>query len=433
MNRLAIHGGDKVRNRLFPAYRTMGREEEESVIAVIKSGILSKFLGCWHEDFYGGPQVRALESEWARYFEVKHAIAVNSATSGLYCALGASGAGPGDEVIVSPYTMSASAAAALVYNAIPVFADIEEDYFCIDPVSVGERISLRTRAVIAVDIFGQAYDADRVNSLAHEHGAIVIEDAAQAPGARYKGRYVGTLGDIGVFSLNYHKHIHSGEGGMVVTNDDVLAEKVRLIRNHAEAVVEGKNYADLVNMLGFNFRMTEVEAAIAREQLKKLGGLLQQRQENVAYLEERLSRISCLSMPMVRPGCSHVYYVHALKFREKVAGVNRDRFAEAVKAELQPFELRENEGVNIGCGYVKPLYLQPVYQQKILYGNKGCPFSCPLYEGNVDYHAGLCPVCEKMHFQQVITHELFRPPMSKEDLDDVARAFFKVFDHINEI
>ncbi|WP_061212756.1 DegT/DnrJ/EryC1/StrS family aminotransferase [Syntrophomonas wolfei] len=427
MHKLAINGGEKVRTSLFPAYKVIGEEEIAAVKHVLESGVLSRFLGTWHEDFYGGPQVRALEAEWAEYFEVKHAIAVNSATSGLYCAMGATGVGPGDEVIVSPYTMTASAAAVLVYNAVPVFADIEEDCFCLEPHSVEQRITPYTRAVIVVDIFGQPYDADRINAIAQKHNLLVIEDAAQAPGARYKGKWAGTLGDIGVFSLNYHKHIHSGEGGIVVTDNNELAERVRLIRNHAEAVVENKGYNNLINMLGFNYRMTEVEAAIAREQLKKLKGLLKQRRENVIYLEEQISRIPCLQMPAVRDSCQHSYYVHALKFKSDMVDINRELFINAVKAELMPVELRESEGVNVGCGYVKPLYLQPLYQQQVLYGDKGCPFNCPHYEGTINYRQGLCPVCEKMHYEELITHELIRPPMSKDDLNDVGKAFAKVW------
>lgn len=240
MSKLAIKGGKKIRTQKFLSSNTISKEEQAAANRVLKSGILSRFLGTWHEDFYGGPEVRAFEKEWAKYFKVKHAIAVNSATSGLFCAIGASGVGPGDEVIVSPYTMGASAIAPLIYNAIPVFADIEKDYFCVSPESIEKNITKRTKAIVAVDIFGQAYDANKINKIAKKHNLIVIEDCAQAPGASYKGKLTGTLGDIGIYSLNYHKHIHTGEGGVVVTNDDKLADKIRLIRNHAEVVVGKK-------------------------------------------------------------------------------------------------------------------------------------------------------------------------------------------------
>ena len=433
MSKLAINGGQKIRTKNFPAYKVFNSEELEATKKVIESGVLSKFLGAWHEDFYGGPEVKALEEKWARFFGVKHAISVNSATSGLYCAVGATQAGPGDEIIVSPYTMSASATAALIFNSIPVFADIEEDYFCLSPESVESKITERTKAIIVVDIFGQPYDADKINAIAKKHHLLVIEDCAQAPGAKYKGKWAGTLGDIGVFSLNYHKHIHTGEGGIVVTNDDELADRIRLIRNHAESVVENKGYSSLINMIGFNLRMTEIEATIAQQQLKKLPKLLEERQKNVDYLASRLAKIPCLEPAKVREESTHSFYLHVLKFDEKIAGVSREKFVEAVKCELAPTELRETEGVKLGVGYVKPLYLLPIFQKKIAYGDKGCPWSCGFYQDEISYAKGICPVTEKMHFEKLITHELMRPPMTKKDLDDVVSAFTKVWENKGEL
>lgn len=433
MSKLAINGGSKVREALFPAHRTISEEEKEAAIRVIEKGKLSRFLGTWHPDFFGGEEVQALEKEWAEKFGAKHAISVNSATSGLYCALGAAGVGPGDEVIVSPYTMAASATAPIIFNAVPVFADIEPDHYCLDPASVERCITPRTKAIVAVDIFGQPYDADAINAIAKKHNLLVIEDAAQAPGATYKGKYAGTLGDMGVYSMNYHKHIHSGEGGIVVTDNDELADRLRLIRNHAEAVVERKGYTNLINMVGFNFRMTELEAAVCREQLKKLEGLLDKRLENVAYLVDALKEIPCLVPAAVRPDSKNAFYIHTFRFDAAVAGVSRDRFIDAVKAELPCFELRESEGVKLGVGYVKPLYMQPMFQELIAYGDKGCPFKCPHYTGVLNYQPGVCPVCEEAHFTSLVTQEFIVPSMSTHDLDDVAAAFKKVWEHIGEL
>lgn len=427
MNQLAINGGEKIRTKKFPSYQAIGKEEEKAVLRVLKSGVLSRFLGIWHKDFYGGPEVQTLEQEWARYFKVKHAIAVNSCTSGLYCAVGACGIGPGDEVIVSPYTMSASATAPLIFNAIPVFADIEEDFFCLDPEFVAKRITKYTKAIIVVDIFGQPYDADKINAIAKRHNLYVIEDCAQAPGAKYKNKFAGTLGDLGVYSLNYHKHIHTGEGGMVVTNNDQLAERVRLIRNHAEAVVENKKTTNLVNMVGFNFRMMEIEAALARCQLKKLNLLVKKWIINTEYLNQKIGLLPGITAPAVRPNCTHVFYAQAFKYDEKNLGIPIKKFIQAVNAELMPMELRETEGDRVGVGYVKPLYLQPIYQRMVAYGDRGCPFKCPWYKGRVDYKKGICPVVEKMHNKELFSLSLNHAFMKKKDLNDVVSAFEKVY------
>ena len=431
---LAINGGEKVRKTKFPPYLPIGEEEFENVKEVFKSSTFSRFLGCWHEDFFGGEQVQALEKEWAEFFNVKHAISVNSATSALYCAVGAIGTEPFDEIIVSPYTMSASATAPLIYNAIPVFADVEPDCFCLDINDIEKKITDKTKAIIVVDIMGQPYN-QKINELAKKHNLKVIEDCDQAPYAKYDGEFAGTLGDIGIFSLNYHKHIHSGEGGILVTDDDELANKLRLIRNHAEAVVEAKGETDLANMIGFNYRMTEIEAAICREQLKKLPKLVKERKENIEYLEKELSKIPCLTMPNVRENATHVYYAHSILFDEQIAGIHRDKFVEALKAELMPITLRETEGVKIGCGYVKPLYLQPIFQKKIAYGSKGFPWNIAEKENGriYDYSKGICPVVEDLHYNRLISHEYMRPGMSKKDLDDVIAAFNKVWKNRKEL
>lgn len=425
---LAINGGKKVRSELFPAYRVIGKEEEAAAVRVIRSGILSRYLGCWDDDFYGGPEVREMEREWADFYGVKHAISVNSATSALYCAVGAIGTAPGDEIIVSPYTMCASATAPLIYNAVPIFADIEYEYYCLDPEDIERKITDRTRAIIVVDILGQPYDVDRINDIARKHGLYIIEDNAQGPMATYKDRYAGTLGDIGIFSLNYHKHIHCGEGGILVTDSDELAERLRLIRNHAEAVVDAKGTTDLVNMIGFNLRMTELEAAITREQLKKVKALVEERRRNVRYIEEGINDISFLKMPLVREGCEHSYYLHAMKYSEDMTGVAREKFVEAVRAELMPFELREQEGPKVSLGYQLPLYRQSIFSRKIAYGKKSYPF-----REQDDYKHPECPVCDRVCDSETIIHEMMRPFLSDKDRDDVIEAFHKVANNLDEL
>ncbi len=436
---LAIHGGSQVRTDPFPAYNTIGAQEKEAAIRVLDSGVLSNYLGCWHENFYGGTEVQAFEAEWASHFNVKHAISVNSATSALFAAVGAVGVEPGDEVIVSPFTMTASAVGPLIYGAIPVFADVEPDFYCLDPKSVEACITEHTKAIIVVDIFGQPYDVEGINTLAEKYDLAVIEDCAQAPGAKYGNQFAGTLGDIGIYSLNYHKHIHTGEGGMLVTDNDDLAERLKLIRNHAEAVLNGK-YKNkhewtpelLSNMVGFNYRMTEIEAAIGREQLKKLDGLLEERLKNVDYLNKALEKIPCIETTKVRPNATHAYYVHPLEFNEDVAGISRDTFIQAVKAELAPMADRKDDGVHITCGYLS-IHKQPMFQKKIAFGTKGYPWNSPLYNGNVTYDEGICPVTDQLNTKRLFHHDIMLPPLTQNDLDDVITAFTKVWENRHQL
>lgn len=426
MSKLAILGGTKVRTKLFPAYNSIGVEEKKAVARVMDKGVLSKYLGCWDEDFYGGVEVRAFEEEWASFFGTKFAIAVNSNSSGIQAALGACGIGYGDEVIVSPYSMAVSASAPLVWNAVPVFADIDPNTYSISPQEFEKRITPRTKAIIVVHLFGCPADMTEIVQIARKHNIFVIEDCAQAPGATYKGKKVGTLGDIGIFSLNYHKHIHTGEGGVCVTNDERLSARMQLIRNHAEAVVEDKGEKDLVNMIGFNMRLTELQAAIGREQLKKLSPEIAVRQRYARKYNDALGRFDFIKTTVCNDR-THVYYFQSFQFDAGLAGVSRERFLEAVKAELMPVENRENEGVPISAGYVKPLYLLPLFQKKTAYKN-GFPFT-----GNEDYRQGICPVTERMHYHSLWTHDLARSPLSENDVNDVITAYTKVCENINEL
>jgi dTDP-4-amino-4,6-dideoxygalactose transaminase len=274
---------------------------------------------------------------------------------------------------------------------------------------------------------------DSIMELAREHNLVVIEDCAQSPLATYKGRSAGSLGHIGVFSLNYHKHIHTGEGGMVTTNIDALAERVQLIRNHAEAVVEKKGVADLRNMIGFNFRLGEIEAAIGREQLKKAPSLISERKRNVAYLEDLLRNLPGLSMPRIGDGNEHVYYLHTLTYDAAKTGVSREVVVDAIKAELPATTLREGEGPLIGAGYVRPLYLLPLFQKPHEWAGEDSSMARAVKAGVVSYSKGLCPAAESAHFTRVITHEMMRPGMRKGDLDDVAEAFAKVWQNLDQL
>jgi dTDP-4-amino-4,6-dideoxygalactose transaminase len=422
MARLALLGGQPVWKGEIPRYVTIGAEEKAAVLKVLETGVLSNFYGSNCPEFYGGPTVQAFEEDWARYFEAPFAVAMNSATSCLYAAVGALEIGPGDEVITTPYTMSATASGILVYQAIPVFADIDPDTFTLDPTSVEEKVTPRTKAIVVTHLFGHSADMDGIMSVAERYNLRVVEDSAQAPDVLYKGRRAGTLGDIGAFSLNCHKTIQTGEGGVCVTADSELAKRLRLIRNHAEAVVGEMGVKSMVNMIGWNYRMTEIEAAIGREQLKRLRSFNEQRWKLASRLSERLRGLPGLIPPVVRPDCSHGYYVYAVKVESEILGVSRDLFANAVRAE----------GIPVSSGYMPPLYTLPVYQQKILFGKKGYPFVSPFYDGIVDYRPGLCPVTEEVE-KKLIGLETIRDPLGFKDIDTIADGFEKVVSNTDSL
>ena len=425
MSKLAICGGSPVRTKPFSRSITTGEEEVAAASRVLRTGLLSGFVGSPGPEFLGGPEVRALEDAWSQRFEVKHSVTCNSATSALMMAVGAAGIGPGDEVIVSPYTMSATPTAVLIYGGVPVFGDIEPDCYCLDATKLEARITPRTKAILTTDIHGQSSDVDAIRAIAKRHQLLVITDTAQAPGAKYKGRYAGTIGDIGVFSLNRHKNMQCGEGGVACTNDDELALRLKLIRNHGENVVEKPEFQprSLANMIGFNFRMTEVEAAIAHEQLKKMDPLNAHRAEFAAFFNERLSRLPFFRVPAVRSGCTHVYYMYNGLFDEARAGVSRKAFVDALRAE----------GVPVWGGYLKPLYLEPVYQKQIAIGGQGFPFVGPHYSGKVDYAKGICPVAEDYWEHRTITNPYVYPPLTLADAKDITDAFEKVGEGLSQL
>ena len=288
---LAVSGGQPVIAALFPPYRSLGEEETAAANRVLQSGVLSAFIGAAGPGFYGGPEVLALEQEAAERFGVRHVISVNSWTSGLVAAVGAIGIEPGDEVIVTPWTMVATATAILHWNGIPVFVDIDPTTFNLDPAKVEAAITPRTRAILCADIFGQSADLLALRAIADRHGLRLLTDTAQSPGALLAGRPAGTAADIGGFSLNYHKHIHCGEGGLLVTDDDRLAERLRLIRNHGEAVISSEDPAELANILGHNFRLGRYHDGFGRGGIGLFGGIAGDVRFAVGHVEMLLGAI----------------------------------------------------------------------------------------------------------------------------------------------
>jgi len=418
---LAIRGGAPQISTPFPPYRSLGKEEIEAANRVLRSGVLSAFIGSAGPGFLGGPEVKALEREAAERFGVRHVVAVNSWTSGLVAAVGAIGIAPGDEVIVTPWTMVATATAILHWNGIPVFADIDRDTFNLDPAAAEAAITPRTRAILCADIFGQSADIPALRAIADRHGLRLLTDTAQAPGALLAGRPAGTAADIGGFSLNYHKHIHCGEGGLLVTDDDHLAQRLQLIRNHGEAVIQSDNPSELANILGHNFRLGEIEAAIARAQLHKLPALVASRQRAADRLRAGLADLPGLQLPAVADQATHVYYVFGMTLDPEVLGKSRSWVVEALHAE----------GVSALLEGYQCIHLNPLFRHRIAYGSEGFPWKgLSSGESYVSYSPGLCPMAEDLHQRTFLGLNLCAHPYTDPQIDQVVAAFRKVWAYL---
>lgn len=422
MDSLALFGGPRAISKPFRKYNSLGPEEVEAAKAVIESGVLSQFIGAWHEDFLGGPKVKEFEKAAATHFGVKYAVTVNSWTSGLVVAVGAIGVEPGDEVIVTPWTMSATATAILHWNAIPVFADIDPDTYNLSPEAIEKCISPYTRAIVVADIFGQSADMDEIMSLANRYGLKVISDTAQAPGAMYKERYAGTCAHVGGYSLNYHKHIHTGEGGILVTDDKKIAERLQLIRNHAEVVVSDRGMPDIVNMVGHNFRLGEIECAIGLEQLKKLSRIVVSRQELAETLTAGLSGLRGLRTPVIGADRTHVYYVYPMQLDVDELGVSRDRICDALNAE----------GVAVSRRY-QNIHLLSLYQRKIAFGSRGFPWSSDICRRQISYEKGICPVAEHLNDSSYMGFGMCVYDLGLDDVSAIIEAFRKVWAQLDRL
>ena len=266
----------------------LSEEEQKEVLKVMESQMLT---------LLHGEYVKKFEEDFARYIGVKHAIAVNTGTAALHIAIAALDIGPGDEVIVPPFTFIATASSILHNNAIPIFADIDNKSYTLDPSSVSEKITDKTKAIIPVHLAGIGADTKALSKIATEYGISIIEDAAQSIGTQCYGKKVGSIGDIGCFSFYPSKNITTGEGGMITTNNDYLAEQCRLIRHHGEP--EWYVY----NRLGYNYRMTEIQGAIGRVQLRRLNDFIKIRNQNAKYLSEGISELSSITPPYVPEYC----------------------------------------------------------------------------------------------------------------------------------
>lgn len=344
----------------------IGDEEINNVIEVMRSGMIAQ-----------GPKVKEFEEEFASWVGAKYGVSTNSGTAALHTALLACGIGEGDEVITTPFTFAATGNSILYTGARPVFVDIDSETFCIDPSKIEEAITSKTKAILVVQLYGLSCDMDPIMKIAHKHNLLVIEDAAQAHGAMYKNRPVGSLGDVACFSFYPTKNMTTSEGGMITTNNKEIADKSKILKAHGSSVKYQHEF------LGYNFRMTDIEAAIGLAQLKKIDGFNNKRIENANYLSENLKDLDGIITPVVKDGFKHVYHQYTIK----VEKANRDDWVDF---------LNEN---GIGCGIYYPI---PLYNQK-------------LYK-DLDYDQSL-PNTEEI-VKKVISIPV-HPSLSKNDLDRI--------------
>jgi len=404
----------KTINYKFKPNNTIAKEEITSAIKVLKSGKLSGFLGSRGKGFMGGKYVRRFEKKVENFYKVKHAISVNSWTSGLIAIIGSLNVEPGDEIIVTPWTMCATATAILHWNCIPVFADIDKKNFCIDPLDIKKKITNKTKAIITVDIFGFPADVDMIKSITKDKNIKIISDNAQAPYAIYKKKISGTNTDIGGFSFNYHKHINTGEGGVIITNSSKLANRARLIRNHGEAVV--KNKKNLNNIIGHNFRLGEIEAAIGIEQYNKLKKIIRNRQILCRRLTKGLNNLEGLGLPQDNKFRTHNYYIYPIFLNLKKIKFKRSKIVRLLK----------NDGVQGLIEGYSNVHNLPIFKQKIAYGSKGFPWSYlnKKYKKKYSYK---CKVAEELHKKSFIGIEVCLYRLNIKDIDLIIKSFQKVW------
>jgi UDP-4-amino-4,6-dideoxy-N-acetyl-beta-L-altrosamine transaminase len=386
---LALHGGRPVRARSLPYGRPALTEDDvQAVLGVLRSDWLTT-----------GPQVEVFERALASAVDAPHVVAVTSGTAALHAAMFAAGVGPDDEVVVPAITFAASANAVLYQGGRPVFADVREDTLNVDPADVAAKISPRTRAIVAVDFAGQPADLDELGALARERGVLLIEDAAHALGAEYRGRRVGALADLTTFSFHPVKHVTTGEGGATATTEAALAARLQRFRNHgletspAERHARGDVYSPMVD-LGYNYRLTDVQCALGVSQLARLEAIVKRRAEIAHHYRAELADAPGLTLPTVAPDVRHAWHLFTVLLDLPRLTADRRTILAALRAE------------NIGATvHYVPVYWHPYYEAR-------------------GYRRGGCARAE-WAFERLLTLPLF-PAMTDADAEDVVLALRKV-------
>lgn len=407
MAKLAINGGRPLREKPFPSWPIFDENEERAVLEVLRS----KQWGI------GGTKKKEFEEKFSSYQNAKYGVAVTNGTAALEIALRACGIGCGDEVITTPYTFMATVTAILYVNAIPIFVDIEPDTYNIDPRKVEDAITEKTRAILPVHIGGRPANMDELLKIAEKNNLCIIEDACQAWGSEWKGRRVGAIGNMGAFSFQSSKNITSGEGGMIVTNDEELYTKAWSLHNCGR-LPKGAWYDHYLP--GGNYRMTEFQAAILLAQLKRLDEHTKRRMENAKYLNGKLSKIDGIEVLKEDERITRSsYHLFIFKYNpEAFGGLSKEKIAKVLQAE----------GIPVSVGYTKPLYKEPYLEYF-----KKCPLSCPYYGKPIDYSELKLPIAEKACYSEGLWIGQNVLLGTKEDMDDIIAAFEKVKENISEL
>ncbi len=401
---LAINGGEKTIDKVFP-WPLFDETDVNAVTKIIRSGQ-------WGDPDCSGA-VEEFEIEFAKFCGSKYALTCVNGSVALRLALIACGVKPGDEVIVPPYTFIATTTIVLEANCVPVFVDIEPDTYNIDPAKIEEAISERTKAIIPVHFAGQSCNMDAIMDIAKKHDLKVIEDACHAHGGEYKGNKLGSIGDAGCFSFQSSKNLTSGEGGMIITDDEELYDMMNSLRNVGR-VKEGQWYEH--HNLGCNYRITQLQAALLSQQIKRLEEQTRKRNENGIYLNSLLELIDGIT-PLTRGQNEIIHTYHIYIFR-----YDRAKFNNLPKQEF--VQMLDAEGVPSFMGYPEPLYKQPLFQEK--------NFMCYAIPDEVDYSNVCCPVTEKACYKEavwILQHALLG---TKDDMEKFAEAITKIQKTVTE-
>jgi dTDP-4-amino-4,6-dideoxygalactose transaminase len=417
-SQLALLGGTRaIPEGMEKPWPVITDDDKRAVMSVLDRGVL------WGA---GAPEVSALQKEWAAYVGTAHCLATNSGTAALHMCVAALGIGPGDEVITTPLSWTSTATCILHHNAIPVFADIEPEGYLLDPRTIEAKITPRTKAILVVHLYGLPADMDGIMEVARRHNLFVIEDCCQAHAAEYKGRKVGTFGQVAAFSLNGSKNLQSGEGGLFVTNDENLWQEAARVQQFGEARRrDGAREYNAYGM-GWMYRTSEMPAALARSQLRRLDEWTDMIRDNAHYLSRGLKGLKGFRLPFEPSERKHVFWRYNLRLAPEEIGYDGSHrfFLNRVRAALGA------EGVALGrAEFVIPM--MTLFQERRGYG-LGCPWTCGHYAGMVEYKAEDFPVAMD-GIDRIVGISGIKPPNGHDLMDMQVEAIHKVHGQLDAL